>query len=176
MKTPSKRRHSGFTLIELLVVMAIIAALAAVGFAAGMSAIKKARKTLALNTCTSVESGVARFYDEYSQLPDVNATTETTPIKSTDQNGIKLMTILLGQEATSSTVQNTKNVKYIDLKETKSKKGGIAYNGSTPDALYDPWGFAYNIILDINYDEQIQDPISGVSTDIIRGRHSLCYT
>lgn len=177
MKTPDKRQNNGFTLIELLVVIAIIAVLSTFAFSAALKAIKSAKKTTALNTCAAVESGITRFYDDYSQLPSVGQTTDTTPVSSTSTNGIQLMTILLAQETSSSTVQNTKNVIYISLKQTTNKKNGIAYTGSTPGALYDPWGFAYNIVFDTNYTLQIHDPVSLVTPQpIVYGRHSLCYT
>ncbi len=177
MKTPGKRRKSGFTLVELLVVIAIIVALSAFAYSAAMGAIKRAKKTTALNTCSSIETGINRFYDDYSQLPSVGATSNTTAVTTTSTNGIQLITILLGQEATATTVQNTKGVVYINLKQTTTKKGGIVYNGTTPGALYDPWGFAYNVMLDVGYTMQIPDPTSQTTpAPNVYGRHCLCYT
>ena len=208
MKTPHKRHNNGFTLIELLVVMAIIATLAAVGFSAGMKAINNAHKVEAQNTCTTIESGINRFYDEYGALPYVGSSAPTvdtgyrTSTSTKDggnvkqlSSGIDIISVLLAKESTSAqsaTMQNSKQVKYIDLQTAKGKaqsqggppKGGIAYASgaaNAPESLNDPWGNSYAIFLDYDYSEDIVVPVpdstsSGTSTTRVRGRHALCYT
>lgn len=172
MKTPISRRRRGFTLIELLVVIAIIAVLAAAGFAGGMIAINKAKKTTCLAAATAIETGINQFYGEYSRLPDVGETCTTDSGK-----GVELVTILLGKEASSNTMQNSKQLNFLaGLKEGKNNKNGLIYGngGSTPTGLYDPWGNGYEVTLDQDYDEEIIDPTDSGKT--LRGRRVIVWS
>ena len=171
MKTPPSRRR-GFTLIELLVVIAIIAVLAAAGFAVGAKAINKAKRATAQATATALELAVNQFYGEYGRLPDVGETVTTDSGK-----GVELLVILLGKESSSDKMQNPKGLNFLkDLKEGKAKKNGIIYESgsSTPSGLFDPWGNGYEISLDVDYDEEMTDPLSSGTT--LRGRKVLVWT
>lgn len=172
MKSPTSRRSGGFTLIELLVVIAIIAVLAAAGFAAGMAAMNRAKRVTCQAAATALESGINNFYQEYGRLPDVGETCNTA-----SGQGVQLVTILLGKEASSSSMQNSKQLNFLaGMKEGKAKKGGLIYSGgsNTIEGLYDPWGNGYEITLDQDYDEEIIDPTSSGTT--IRGRRVLVWT
>lgn len=151
MKTHSLRAHRGFTLIELLVVIAIIAVLAGVGFSAGGSAIQKAKKTTCLAAATSIEGAVNNFYTEYGSMPYAG-TTDTT-VKTDVATGTNLLKTLLGMD----TVLNPRGIKFLSVKEGKANKNGLIYDstGANVSGMYDPWGGAYNIILDLDYDEKI---------------------
>jgi prepilin-type N-terminal cleavage/methylation domain-containing protein len=172
MKTRQSNRLRGFTLVELLVVIAIIAVLAAAGFAAGNAAIKRAKKVTCLAAATAVESGVTQFYNEYGRLPNVGETCTTN-----SGSGVELVSILLGKEATSTTMQNSKQINYLaSMKEGKSKKNGLIYasGGSSIEGLFDPWGNGYEVSLDQNYDEEITDPIESGKT--LRGRRVAVWS
>ncbi len=172
MKSPISRRSGGFTLIELLVVIAIIAVLAGAGFAAGMAAMNKAKRVTCQAASTALESGINNFYQEYGRLPDVGETCNTA-----SGQGVELVTILLGKEASSNSMQNSKQLNFLaGMKEGKAKKGGLIYTGgsSTIEGLYDPWGNGYEITLDQDYDEEIIDPTSSGTT--LRGRRVLVWT
>lgn len=175
MKTRQSNRHRGFTLIELLVVIAIIAVLAAAGFAAGNAAIKKGKKVTCLAAATAVESAVNQFYNEYGRLPNVGDTCTTN-----SGSGIELVTILLGKEASTSTMQNTKQINFlVGMKEGKSKKNGLIYasGGSSIEGLFDPWGNGYEVSLDQDYDEEIPNPIESESDKkILRGRRVAVWS
>lgn len=174
MKTRLSRRRRGFTLIELLVVIAIIAVLAAAGFAGGMVAINKAKRVTCLAAATALETGINQFYQEYGRLPDLGGAESCT----TDSGkGVELVTMLLGKEASSNTMQNPKQLNYLaGLKEGKNKKGGLIYTSgsSTIEGLYDPWGNGYEITLDTDYDEEITDPIN--SGTVLRGKRVVVWT
>lgn len=152
MKTHSVRAHRGFTLIELLVVIAIIAVLAGVGFSAGSSAIQKAKKTTCLAAATSIEGAVANFYTEYGSMP--SAGTADTTVK-TDASGINLLKTLLGMD----TVLNPRGIKFLSAKEGKANKNGLIYDaaGTNVTGMYDPWGGPFNIILDLDYNEKLEN-------------------
>jgi prepilin-type N-terminal cleavage/methylation domain-containing protein len=156
MKIPSHRRPHGFTLIELLVVIAIIAVLASAGFAAGNAAIQKARKTTALATATAIESAVNNFYTEYGSMPDEGGSDTTVQTN----NQIKLLNVLLGLEGSGSNVLNTRAIKFLSVREGKGNKNGLIYNtnGTSIQGLFDPWGGPFHVMLDLNYDEQLNIP------------------
>ncbi|MGA0854137.1 MAG: type II secretion system protein, partial [Luteolibacter sp.] len=183
MKTHHLRAHRGFTLVELLVVIAIIAVLAGIGISAGGSALQKAKKTTCLAAATGIETAVNNYYTEYNSMPYKGSTGEVATtdevVRTNVKDGIDLLEVLLGLEENSSEENspalrlNPRNIKFLSAKEGKGKKNGLVYNSSsdasnnlggsnTPDGskvigMFDPWGGAYNIIMDLNYDEKIEN-------------------
>lgn len=158
MKTHSVRTDRGFTLIELLVVIAIIAVLAGVGFSAGSSAIQKAKRTTCLAAATSIESAVANFFTDYGSMPyDVTVTNDTTV--KTGASGENFLKTLLGMDTTL----NPRGIKFLSAKQSKSKhtdsvkRDGIVYDGDTPKGMFDPWGGEYNVLLDLDYNEKLEN-------------------
>jgi prepilin-type N-terminal cleavage/methylation domain-containing protein len=181
MKTQPFRRRSGFTLIELLVVIAIIAVLAAAGFSAGLMGINKAKKTKGIATATAIEQAVNAYYDTYGRLPDPSSSaSQDETIDTKQQEGIDLITILMGKE-TESPLQNDKKIKFLEVSEAKGRKGGLAYRSDgTIDGLFDPWGNGFKVVLDFDYDEEIEAPAESLPQSagdrIKRGRRVLVYS
>lgn len=173
MKTHSIRRPNGFTLVELLVVIAIIAVLAGAGFAAGNAAIQKAKKTTALATCTALESAINNFYTEYGSMP-----TDSTTDATVNTKDVKLLNVLLGLEAETASMLNTRKIKFLSVKEGKAKKNGIIYNtaGTAIDALYDPWGGFYSVIMDGDYDEKVKPAPSAGTAPTLNGRRAAAWS
>lgn len=153
MKIHSVRANRGFTLIELLVVISIIAILAGVGFSAGGSAIQKAKKTTCLAAATSLESAVNNFYTEYGSMP--NTGTADTTMKTDAAAGINLLKTLLGMDTTL----NPRSIKFLAAKEGKANKNGLIYDtsGNNINGMFDPWGGAYNVMLDLDYNEKLEN-------------------
>lgn len=157
MKTLPSRKRKGFTLVELLVVIAIIAVLAAAGFSAGLAALQRAKRVTALNMGTGIEQAINNFYDEYGYLPDPGNNPVDIVFESDNQ---QLLLILSGEE-TATEPQNTKSINYLNLQEGDPQPGGgingIVYdeNSGVPIGIYDPWGEAFYIVVDYNYDERI---------------------
>ena len=177
MKTSSHTSSSkGFTLIELLVVIAIIAVLASAGFAGGAAIMNKARKTSAQATAVSIAQAVDNFYTEYSALPAMSdSPSETTPlVTSSSGSGIGILKILSGEDLNS---QNPRKIRFFSGKEAKSKRDGVVYSGSSIDALLDPWGQPFYIMMDYTYDEElsVKPGISGTDATL-RGRRVAVYS
>ena len=177
MKTHSSRRKDGFTLVELLVVIAIIAVLAGAGFAAGNAAIQKAKRTTALATCTALESAVNGFYTEYGAMPKDGISTDETV--KTDATGTTFLKVLLGLEGTAANALNTRAIKFLSVREGKANKNGIIYDttGTNVAGLFDPWGGAYYVMLDGDYDEKVKPaPSAGGTAITLNGRRSAAWS
>ncbi|MCF7734581.1 MAG: prepilin-type N-terminal cleavage/methylation domain-containing protein [Akkermansiaceae bacterium] len=172
MKIPSIRRHSGFTLVELLVVIAIIVVLAAAGFGAGAIAMNRAREATTRASVVALEGAVNSFYSEYGALPDVG-----DKVKTDKGDGTKLLEILLGLEGDSGKVQNPRNNKFLNVKETKTKAKGLLYSrsGKSIEGLYDDWGNPLVVELDVNYEERLRFN-HGSKQVILNGRRVAVYS
>ncbi len=166
----------GFTLIEILVVIAIIAILAAAGFAGGQFAIQKARETTALAVCKELELGVNSFFTEYGFLPTSTEEGDDETI-ATDTN-IEMIEILLGFEDAANPL-NQRGIKFIDIKEGRGNKGGLIYNdaGDGVTGLYDPWGGPYNVMLDTDYDERLSvQPKASATARTLNGKRVVVWS
>lgn len=173
MKIPVSSRRRGFTLVELLVVITIIAVLAAAGFAAGNAAVQKAKKVKALASCTALSSAVENFYTEYGRMPYDGGTADVT-VSTDSGEGITLLEALLGLDEKL----NPRGVKFLSVKEGKGKRDGIVYsaNGNSVEGLFDPWGGPYNVIMDLDYDEQVRPEPSAGGARNLNGRRVAVWT
>ena len=126
-------KRSAFTLIELLVVIAIIAILAGLGFSGIQGAMQSSEKAQARNDVNQVASAVKAYLLEYGKLPDKES----------------IITTLTGE--------NPKNIVFFEPKNAVKGRGGI--EGTE---LRDPWGEAYVITLDDDYDNRTTGELSGV--------------
>lgn len=173
MKNPHKLfSRKGFTLIELLVVIAIIAVLAAAGFAVGPAMMNKARKVSALNTATALSTAVEQFYTEYSALPAASPGVLTT----TSSGGVNLLNILAGKE-TAAAPENSRKIRFFSAKDAKGTRDGAVYDTSGAfTALYDPWGGAYSVVLDDDYNDELTVSPVGTTSSTLRGRKVAVYS
>ena len=140
-----------FTLIELLVVIAIIAILAGLAFPAVQGAMGSAKKAQARNDVNQLASAVKAFQLEYGRHPGTASTDGPAPAD--------FMAIL-----TSTNSQNPRGIVFFEPKMAKGGKGGL--DGTT---YKDPWGAAYEITLDSNYDNKI-------TTDVGAGNQTYFTT
>lgn len=163
MKAPISHRPSGFTLVELLVVIVIIAALATLGTVGGLKALEKAKRSTSMVVARGIESAVNNFFTEYGSMPsDGSETVDTTcTTKATDSKGIDLLEVLLGTD----TDINTRGIKFLQVTEGKNNMNGIIYKATgAVDALYDPWGGPYHVILDFDLDEKVSAKAAAETT------------
>src|SRR5947208_2565387 len=152
------KNTDGFTLIELLVVITIIAILLGLLFPVFRGIQNQAKKTQAKNDLTQIVTAVNAFYTEYGRYPLVTADTIYGPAGSNNPNKT-LFDVLRG----INIVENSRQVVFIappDAKDPTQPRSGIGTAAATAGEYFDPWGTAYNIAIDGNYDNQIANPYS----------------
>ncbi len=177
MKIRSNRRaHSGFTLVELLVVISIIVVLAALSFGAAQVAIKKANTLKTKTSAMAIASALEQYYQDYSKLPTLGASSDE--IRTEGESGIEFLEILLGKEDDTGTMQNPKRVPFLTVETGKTKKkGGLIYsNGGAGqiEGLYDAWGNAFYVKIDLEYEDEILDPLT--QGNVVRDKKVIVYS
>lgn len=169
------KKAKGFTLVELLVVIAIIAVLATLAAPAIMRALQKAKITKAKGVCSSFETAVINFENEYNYLPyggGGSAPTTDEEVRSDDD----VVGVLAGVEDEL----NFKQIRFFEQGEPKgssesSYKDGMKVNRNGGTAkLYDPWGERYYIIIDYDLDGEIDNPLQ--SSKVISGKKCVVYS
>ncbi len=139
MKTSSSKR---FTLIELLVVIAIIGILAGLVFPALGTVRNNAKKSKANSECQSLKTAIVMYESEFSCWP--------AKISSKDA-------VVDG----SSYVEMCKVLTGKNSKKTVFYEVGVGYDENK--GILDPWGKPYQVILDADFDGQIDSGIKAVS-------------
>ena len=132
----------------------------------------KAREVTSLATAIALESAINSIYTEYGKLPDVGSSVTTT-----SPEGLKLLNILLGLDAKSDNALNSREIKFLSVKEGKNKKGGLIYaaDGKSVEGLYDPWGSPYTVILDTEYKDHLHFTIGSKTIDL-KERRAAAYS
>jgi prepilin-type N-terminal cleavage/methylation domain-containing protein len=155
----SRPARSAFTLVELLVVVAIIALLAGIAFPSYSAIMKKMKKDQARTLAMSLVNSCKGYYAEYSKypLPQDGTASEVSPIR-TDE-------ILTGTLLGSAVEQNPKKINFLpDLKPVERGHGfGLLTEGETA-SIVDPWGEAYYVLMDADYNNNIENPNSNSTT------------
>jgi prepilin-type N-terminal cleavage/methylation domain-containing protein len=178
MKIRSNRRaHSGFTLVELLVVISIIAVLAAVSLGALQGAFKKADTLKTKTSATAIATALEQYFQEYSKLPTLGATSDE--IRTEGESGIEFLEILLGREDDTGTMQNPRKIPFLTVETGKTrKKGGLIYSnggaGGQIEGLFDAWGNAFFVKIDLEYEDEILDPLK--QGNVVRNKKVIVYS
>jgi len=178
MKTrPRGRASSGFTLVELLVVIAIIVVLAAMSFGAANLAFGRAKKLSTSQNANALQKAIESYYSDYSKLPDFGGSGDE--FLAEGESGAELLTILLGKEEVGSSMQNPRQIAYMNAAGAKNKaKGGLVYTnngtGGRPEGFYDAYGKAFYFKLDTEYDQELEDPFK--QGNVVRGKVVIVYS
>ncbi|MGI8601593.1 MAG: type II secretion system protein [Verrucomicrobiales bacterium] len=148
--SPSRR---GFTLVELLVVITIIAVLAGISIPAYQSILKKMTRMQAETTAKSLVNSISQYYAEYNRfpLPADAPGSEVTALR-TDE-------VLIGALLGTDLMMNPKKIQFLpELKDaTETGKNGLKSAGDL-STVVDPWGEEYYVIMDSDYNGQIDNP------------------
>lgn len=140
------RKAEAFTLIELLVVIAIIAILAGLAFPAVQGALESGRKAQARNDVQQIAAAIRAFHLEYGRYPTTQVDTGNNDNGEfyTQSNNNNVIRALMAQDSNL----NPRNINFLEAKTAKGQKGGVDTSNYN---FYDPWGTAYAIKLDSNY-------------------------
>jgi prepilin-type N-terminal cleavage/methylation domain-containing protein len=150
------RHANAFTLIELLVVIAIIAILVGLLFPAFKAVQNQARQAQAKNDLTQIVNAVNAFYTEYGKYPvatDDNTISNNSGVMYT----LRADPTAVNGNPNANNVINTRQIVFINppnVKDTANPRSGISSDGQ----YYGPWGSAYRLRIDGNYDNQIANP------------------
>ena len=153
-------RVFAFTLIELLVVILIVAVLMGLAFPVFQGVMNSAKKTQARNDLTQIVIAVNAFHTEYGKYP-TTANSEATATSGPANSNRALFDELRG----ISSALNTRQVVFLSPPEAKdaiNPRSGVA-GATSPGAgqFFDPWGTAYSIRIDWDYDNQVPNPYTG---------------
>ncbi len=185
LRKPPGARFAGFTLIELLTVISIIAILAAASFAGYGKIVEGVRKKEAAIMAVTIGNSVDQFYGDYNKLPKPESASEGDDSETTTEASEGLVMVLLGKEGDADTVQNPRKTDYLDgLKQAKPSKrkrdpgasagsdkwaNGLVYEQDQFE-IVDGWGNYYKVVLDTNYDKELENPNS---EEVAEGRPIL---
>ena len=164
----TEQRSRALTLIELLVVIAIIAILLGLVFSVGPGVLDRAKKVQAKNDVTQIVTAVNAFYTEYGRYP-IDSTI-TTDAAATFGAGGSTSKSVLDELRAKSTSLNTRQIVFISPPEDATQASPKGKIGSD-NQFHDPWGNAYSIRIDADYDNQVANPYGssgGAGADPIR--------
>lgn len=135
-------------------------------------AINRAKTVITLATATALESAVNSFYYEYDKLPDV-----ADRITTNSPQGVELLHILLGLKEKSANPQNSRQIKFLSIREGKNRKNGLMYSqsGDSVEGLFDPWGNPYTVILYTGHDELLRFKIATKDIEL-KGRRVAVFS
>jgi prepilin-type N-terminal cleavage/methylation domain-containing protein len=155
-------KAGGFTLVELTAVILIIAILAGVIFTGASSMLQRAKKTQAKNDLTQLVTAINAFYTEYGQYPVAAQTGADSAdyVGGNDANGAAVMDTLRVPTPSSPPALNPRGIVFLNVPVAKSTTKPLGGIGTTIRAWYDPWGSAYRIKIDNNYNGLLTNPYS----------------
>src|SRR5690349_4531812 len=133
-------------------------------FPAVQSVLERAKKVQAKNDLTQIVTAVNAFYTEYGRYP----TTSTTDV-TLGSAGSKSDTLFNELRAKSGSL-STRLIQFISPPEDATQSNPRGKIGSD-NQFHDPWGNAYSIEIDADYDGQVTNPYGpsgGAGADPIR--------
>ena len=160
-------RLRAFTLIELLVVITIIVVLISLLFPAFQTVQNRARTTQVKNDLSQLITAVNAYYTDYGKYPIPDAAQGADEDYTYSYDGglttpnTDLIKIL--QNDASKTALNPRGIVYLSAPPAKTAGGyGIQPKGSPNEYLFlDPWGRAYSICIDSNYNGKVRERGTG---------------
>jgi hypothetical protein len=167
---PSSTRGSGMALAGLI--LGYTSVCLAVSDRGNERALNSAKTVTTLATATALESAVNSFCTEYGELPDIaNRVTTHSP------QGVEFLNILFGFEENSADPQNSRQIRFLSVREGKNRKNGLIYSqsGDSVEGLFDPWGNPYTVILDTDHDEHLRFKIASKDVEL-KGRRVSVFS
>lgn len=151
--------RSAFTLIEMLVVISIIAVLASILVPVLASSRKRAKITQARHEMSNIEAAVANYQSTYTLAPipkplPGDAKSELD-YSFSDGNG-DVIAILMDVTNVAANANHSRNPQRHSFITAQTKPGTGSGISSDDWNFRDPWGHAYVIAFDLDYDNAVQ--------------------
>ncbi|HJT81801.1 MAG TPA: prepilin-type N-terminal cleavage/methylation domain-containing protein [Chthoniobacterales bacterium] len=165
-------RRDGFTLIELLIVITIIAVLVGIAFPAYQGIQNRARIAQVKNDLTQLVTAVNAYFTDYGKYPLPAASqgfnedfTYSYDGEGTPPNS-DLIKILQNEE--SKKADNPRGVVFLSAPPAKADGAyGIQPEGASKEYLFlDPWGHAYSVCIDSDYNGKVREKGTGLSLSL----------
>ena len=152
------RTARGFTLIELLVVITIIGLLAAILIPSIAMAFKSAKKTRAMSQIRDLDGAIKRYFSEYGRMPVPAGHNGGSDRLYTGADQAVVVEILINNSL--DTTVNPKQMVFLDLEPSAFGVDTVvamqaALRARAP--YKDPWGTDYGILMDLNFDDRIDN-------------------
>jgi prepilin-type N-terminal cleavage/methylation domain-containing protein len=136
-------KKNGFTLIELLVVIVILSILITLGSKGLRTARISANKAQAMVEMKSIETAIKSYINEYGKLPVAASDQGTADPEASDSFSREIINILTG----ANTNDNPRELVFLEPQSARV--------AATNSAFFDPWGVPYQIMLDTDYDGEV---------------------
>ena len=148
-------------------VIAIIGLLTAIVVPSVNGAFKSAKKARAMQMCKDIQGACQRYFSEYNRMPVPQGVKHGDGDKLYEDDNKDVIDILiLADDLKALPVVNAKSIRFLDM-DSKTLE---AYEKDKEKGLLDPWGVAYRIYLDMDFDDRIELSGSGGSSDAIRAK------
>lgn len=151
-----RKPDRGFTLIELLVVIVIISVLAGLISAVLRNAIQAAKRAKAGHDVRGIHDGIKVYFLEYGKLPSCKDGHMVIDFEELHQILMGGDGVIAGwsndaNDCLSHGSGNPKHIVFFSPGPKELCKGRLGFG----EVMKDPWGTPYNILLDTNYDDQV---------------------
>jgi type II secretory pathway pseudopilin PulG len=171
-ETSEKQQSASIRIFRIGAAITVLAVIATAVVITISNSVHKCTHSPTLGTALDLESAAMNFQTEYDNLPDVAARCTTD-----SPEGIKLLNILLGIEASTARMQNQKGVKFLNVREGKQRKNGLIYSksGDSVEGLFDSWGNPYTIVLDVKNEGTVHFEL-GKKTVTLKNRRVAAFS
>lgn len=166
MKRHAKNGRQGFTLVELLVVIVIIGLLAAILVPGLSGAFRAAEKRRAMGQMKDMEGALKAYFTEYNDFP--TGWSQRDAAYGTGTKNSKIVDPLLNRNTDAGKGKNT-GVNYKGIVFLELESGAQATYDEKGEYL-DPWGKPYEILLDLDFDEEIASGTGSSQTKAIKAK------
>lgn len=149
MKRHLEGTRQGFTLVELLVVIAIIGLLAGILVPGLNGAFRAAEKRRALGQIKDLEGAFRSYFTEYGEFSPGWANKDGAYSTKNSEVVNALLNIKTDAGKGKTTGVNYKGIVFLELDSVARE----VYDDK--EEYQDPWGNPYEILLDLNFDDEI---------------------
>lgn len=158
-----------------LVFAAVVVALLVIGAQLPTHPREKELKTR--TNATALLQAIEGFYSQYKTQPKIAS--KGADLITEGSDGLELLTVLLGKEEVTNSMENRKQIRFLTVEETKRKeKGGLFYSKSgtdaLPEGLYDAWGHPFHVRFASGESQEIPDPFK--PGEIIHDKIAIVYS